>query len=50
MSLDEVIRCLGVNLLLMGYVVCITLVHIAIKSSQILKQLEKMDKDKQEGQ
>ena len=49
MSLDEVIRCLGINFLLMGYLVCATLVHIAINSSKILKQLEKMDKDKQEG-
>ena len=49
MSLDEVIRCLGVNFLLMGYLVCATLVHIAINSSKILKQLEKMNKDKQEG-
>lgn len=49
MSLDEVIRCLGINFLLMGYLVCATLVHIAINSSKILKQLEKMNKDKQEG-
>lgn len=49
MSLDEIIRWLGINFLLMGYLVCATLVHIAIKSSQILKQLEKMDKDKQKG-
>ena len=27
MSLDEVIRCLGINFLLMGYLVCATLVH-----------------------
>jgi len=46
MSLDEVIRCLGINFLLMGYLVCATLVHIAINSSKILKQLEKMNKDK----
>ena len=45
MSLDEVIRCLGINFLLMGYLVCATLVHIAINSSKILKQLEKMNKD-----
>ena len=48
MSLDEVIRCLGVNFLLMGYLVCATLVHIAINSSRILKELEKMNKDKLE--
>ena len=47
MSLDEVIRCLGINFLLMGYLVCATLVHIAINSSKILKLLEKMDKDKE---
>lgn len=46
MSLDEVIRCLGINFLLMGYLVCATLVHIAINSSKILKELEKMNKDK----
>lgn len=45
MSLDEVIRCLGINFLLMGYLVCATLVHIAINSSKILKELEKMNKD-----
>ena len=50
MSLDEVIRCLGINFLLMGYLVCATLVHIAINSSKLLKQLEKMNKDKQKGQ
>ena len=44
MSLDEVIRCLGINFLLMGYLVCAALVHIAINSSKILKLLEKMDK------
>ena len=49
MSLDDVIRCLGINFLLMGYLVCATLVHIAINSSKILNQLEKMSKDKQEG-
>ena len=49
MSLDEVIRCLGINFLLMGYLVCATLVHIATNSSKILKQLEKINKDKQEG-
>ena len=47
MSLDSVIRCLGVNFLLMGYLVCATLIHIAINSSKILKLLEKMDKDKE---
>lgn len=47
MSLDAVIRCLGINFLLMGYLVSAMLVHIAINSSKILKQLEKMDKDKQ---
>ena len=46
MSLDSVIRCLGINFLLMGYIVCATLIHIAINSSKILKLLEKMDKDK----
>jgi hypothetical protein len=46
MSLDEVIRCLGINFLLMGYLICATLVHIAINSSKILKELEKMNKDK----
>ncbi len=45
MSLDEVIRCLGINFLLMGYLVCATIVHIAINSSRILKELEKMNKD-----
>lgn len=49
MSLDAVIRCLGINLLLIGYLACATLVHIAINSSKILKQLEKMDKDKRKG-
>ena len=49
MSLDEVIRCLGINFLLMGYLVCATLVHIAINSSKILKELEKMNKNKQDG-
>ena len=49
MSLDEVIRCLGINFLLMGYIVCVMLVNIAINSSKILKQLEKMNKDGQEG-
>lgn len=49
MSLDEVIRCLGINYLLMGYLVCAAIVHIAINSSRILKQLEKADKDKQEA-
>lgn len=46
MSLDEVIRCLGVNFLLIGYLVCAMLVHIAINSSRILKELEKLNKDK----
>ena len=46
MSLDSVIRCLGINFLLMGYLVCATLIHIAINSSKILKLLEKMNKDK----
>lgn len=46
MSLDEVIRCLGINFLFMGYLICATLVHIAINSSKILKELEKMNKDK----
>lgn len=50
MSLDEVIRCLGVNFLLMGYLVCAVIIHIAINSSKILKQFEKMNKDRQEGQ
>ena len=49
MSLDSVIRCLGINFLLMGYLVCATLIHIAINSSKILRQLEKMNKDKQKG-
>ena len=49
MSLDEVVRCLGVIFLLMGYLVCATLVHIAINSSKILKQLEKKNRDKQES-
>ncbi len=49
MSLDEVVRCLGVIFLLMGYLVCTTLVHIAINSSKILKQLEKKNRDKQES-
>lgn len=49
MSIDSVIRCLGINFLLMGYLVCAMLVHIAINSSRILKKLEEMDKDKQEG-
>ena len=44
MSLDEVIRCLGINFLLMGSLVCAALVHIAINSSKILKELEKMNK------
>ena len=48
MSFDEVIRCLGINFLLMGYVVCAMIVHIGINSSKILKQLEKINKDKQE--
>lgn len=42
MSFDEVIRCLEVVFLLIGYLVCV------MKSSMILKRLEKMDKDKQE--
>ena len=42
MSLDEVIRCLGINFLLMGYLVCATIVHIAINSSKILKKLEEL--------
>ena len=46
MSLDEVIRCLGINFLLMGCLICATLVHIAINSSKILNALEKMNKDK----
>ena len=49
MSLDYVIRCLGINFLLMGYLVCATLIHIAINSSKILKLLEKMNKDKEEN-
>ena len=43
MSIDEVIRCLGISFLLMGYLVCATLVHIAINSSKIMKELEKMN-------
>ena len=50
MSLDEVIRCLGINFLLMGYLVCAMLVHIAINSSKILKQLEKMNEGKNDEQ
>ena len=46
MSLDNVIRCLGINYLLMGYLVCATLVHIAINSSKILKLLEKLNNNK----
>ena len=49
MNLDGTIRFLGVIFLLMGYLVCGTLVHIAINSSKILKQLEKMSKDKGEN-
>ena len=49
MSLDSVIRCLGVNFLLMGYLVCATLIHIAFNSSKILKLLEKINKDKEEN-
>ena len=48
MSLDSVIRCLGINFLLMGWFVCAMLVHVGINSSKILKQLEKINKDKQE--
>lgn len=47
MSLDEVIRCFGINILLMGYLVCGAIVHIAINSSKILKELEKINKDKE---
>lgn len=46
MSIDSVIRCLGINFLLMGYFVCATLIHIAINSSKILKLLEKTNKEK----
>lgn len=49
MSLDSVIRCLGINFMLMGYLVCVMLIRIAINSSKILKQLEKINEDKQEG-
>lgn len=49
MSLDSVIRCLGVNFLLMGYVVCFAIIQIAINSSKILKQLEKINKNKEEN-
>lgn len=48
-SLDEVIRCVGINVLLVGYYVCAILVFIAINISKILKELEKINKDKQEG-
>ena len=48
MSLNEVIRCLAVNVLLTSCFVCIMIVNIAINSSKILKQLEKINKDKKE--
>ena len=46
MSIDAVIRCLGVSFYLMGILVCATLIHIAMNSSRILKELEKLNKDK----
>ena len=46
MSLDEVIRCLGINFLLMGYLVCGAIIHIAMNSTKILKELEKINKEK----
>lgn len=49
MSLDEVIRCLGVNFLLTGYFVCAMLASIAIDISKIKKFIEKMGRDKQEA-
>jgi len=40
MSIDSIIRCLGINCLLIGYTVCAAIIHIAINSSKILKKLE----------